>query len=58
MDYQVVLPKGLTDMERGVLYLPVLQLMAFYRSLRNELNPDRPTNLTAVVSLDIDRVSG
>jgi glucosamine--fructose-6-phosphate aminotransferase (isomerizing) len=58
MDYQVVLPKGLTDMERGVLYLPVLQLMAFYRSLRNKLNPDRPTNLTAVVSLDIDRVSG
>ena len=58
MDYQVVLPKGLTDMERGVLYLPVLQLMAYYRSLRNKLNPDRPTNLTAVVSLDIDRVSG
>jgi glucosamine--fructose-6-phosphate aminotransferase (isomerizing) len=37
---------------RGVLYLPVLQLMAFYRSLAKGLNPDRPTNLTAVVKLD------
>lgn len=38
---------------RGVLYLPVLQLMAYYRSLAKGLNPDSPTNLTAVVKLDI-----
>jgi glucosamine--fructose-6-phosphate aminotransferase (isomerizing) len=37
---------------RGVLYLPILQLMAFYRSSAKGLNPDRPTNLTAVVKLD------
>lgn len=37
---------------RGVLYLPVLQMMAFYRSLAKGLNPDRPNNLTAVVKLD------
>lgn len=37
---------------RGVLYLPVLQLMAFYRSLAKGLNPDRPNNLTAVVKLN------
>ncbi len=37
---------------RGVLYLPVLQLMAFYRSRVKGLNPDHPTNLTAVVQLD------
>lgn len=37
---------------RGVLYLPVLQLMSFYRSLAKGLNPDRPNNLTAVVKLD------
>jgi glucosamine--fructose-6-phosphate aminotransferase (isomerizing) len=35
-----------------VLYLPVLQLMAYYRALANGQNPDQPTNLTAVVSLD------
>ena len=38
---------------RGVLYLPVLQLMAFYRSLAKGLNPDRPKNLTAVVQLNM-----
>ena len=38
---------------RSVLYLPVIQLMAFYRSLAKGLNPDRPTNLTAVVKLDL-----
>jgi glucosamine--fructose-6-phosphate aminotransferase (isomerizing) len=38
---------------RGVLYLPVLQLMAFYRSLRKGLNPDRPNNLSAVIKLDL-----
>ncbi len=38
---------------RGVLYLPVLQLMAYHRSLAKGLNPDRPTNLTAVVKLNI-----
>ncbi|MEJ5223582.1 MAG: SIS domain-containing protein [Anaerolineales bacterium] len=37
---------------RGVLYLPVLQLMAFYRSLAKGLNPDRPNNLKAVVKLN------
>jgi len=43
---------GIPESVRGVLYLPVLQLMAFYRSLAKGLNPDRPTNLTAVVKLD------
>jgi glucosamine--fructose-6-phosphate aminotransferase (isomerizing) len=38
---------------RGVLYLPVLQLMAFYRSLAKGFNPDRPKNLTAVVQLNL-----
>jgi glucosamine--fructose-6-phosphate aminotransferase (isomerizing) len=37
---------------RGVLYLPVLQLMAFYRSVAKGLDPDRPNHLSAVVQLD------
>jgi glucosamine--fructose-6-phosphate aminotransferase (isomerizing) len=41
------------DSIRGVLFLPVLQLMAFYRSLAKGLNPDRPNNLTAVVQLNM-----
>lgn len=38
---------------RGVLYLPALQLMAFYRSLAKGLNPDSPKNLTSVITLDL-----
>ena len=44
---------GIPESIRGVLYLPVLQLMAFYRSVAKGLNPDRPTNLTAVVKLNL-----
>ena len=44
---------GIPESVRGVLYLPVLQLMAFYRSLAKDLNPDRPANLTAVVKLNL-----
>ena len=51
-DADVVFESGVPESVRGVLYLPVLQLMAFYRSLAKGLNPDRPTNLTAVVKLN------
>jgi len=44
---------GVPESGRGVLYLPILQLMAFYRSLAKGLNPDRPANLTAVVKLNL-----
>jgi len=42
---------GTSDWARGVLYLPVLQLMAYYRAMAKGLNPDRPTHLDAVVRL-------
>ncbi len=38
---------------RSVLYLPVLQLLAFHRALGKGLNPDRPAHLTAVVTLNL-----
>jgi glutamine---fructose-6-phosphate transaminase (isomerizing) len=44
---------GIPESVRSVLYLPILQLMAFYRSLAKGLNPDSPHNLTAVVKLDL-----
>ena len=37
---------------RNPLYLPVVQLLAFHRSLAKGLNPDRPNNLEAVVMLE------
>ncbi len=51
-DAQVQFESGIPEQARGVLYLPVLQLMAFYRSVAKGLNPDRPNNLTTVVKLD------
>jgi glucosamine--fructose-6-phosphate aminotransferase (isomerizing) len=52
-DAEVEFRSEIPESVRGVLYLPVLQLMAYYRSLAKGLNPDSPTNLTAVVKLNI-----
>ena len=52
-DADVQFESEIPESVRGVLYLPVLQLLAFYRSLAKGLNPDRPTNLTAVVKLSL-----
>ncbi|MBC7878782.1 MAG: SIS domain-containing protein [Anaerolineales bacterium] len=52
-DSDVSFKSQIPEQVYGVLYLPVLQLMAYYRSLAKGLNPDRPTNLTAVVKLNI-----
>ena len=51
-DTDIAFESGVAESVRGVLYLPVLQLMAYYRSVAKGLNPDRPSNLTAVVKLD------
>jgi glucosamine--fructose-6-phosphate aminotransferase (isomerizing) len=45
---------GIPEVVRNVLYLPVLQLMAYYRSLAKGLNPDHPNNLDSVVKLSWD----
>ena len=52
-DADVNFESGIPESVRGVLYLPVLQLMAFYRSLAKGLNPDKPNHLTSVVQLDL-----
>jgi len=49
----VTFASGIPEAVGGVLYLPVLQLTAYYRSLAKGLNPDSPANLTAVVYLDL-----
>ena len=43
---------GIPETARNVLYLPIGQLVAYYRSLSRGLDPDKPHNLTAVVKLD------
>ncbi len=52
-DADVLFGSGIPEQVRGVLYLPVAQLIAFYRSVKKGMNPDRPNNLTAVVKLDL-----
>lgn len=36
---------------RPVLYLPLVQLMAYYRSMHRGLNPDRPRNVVMAIKL-------
>jgi glutamine---fructose-6-phosphate transaminase (isomerizing) len=51
IEYVVELQSGLNEWERGALYLPFIHWMDYYRTLAKGLDPDRPTNLTAVVEL-------
>ena len=51
-DWQIQLPVDLPSWLLPLLYLPPLQLLAYYRSMGKRLNPDNPRNLTAVVYLD------
>ncbi len=51
-DVQIMLPGGLDDLERGVLYMPTLHQIIYAHTLAKELNPDLPNNLTAVINLD------
>ncbi len=51
-DYRVIFNSGLPETQHGVLYLPVLQLLGYYRARANGQNPDQPHNLTAVIVLE------
>jgi glucosamine--fructose-6-phosphate aminotransferase (isomerizing) len=51
-DYLLELDTGLGDGIRNILYMPVLQFMAYYRSLAEGQDPDNPKNLKYFVSLD------
>jgi glucosamine--fructose-6-phosphate aminotransferase (isomerizing) len=50
-DHIVELCSGLDEWERGPLYLPVVQHLAYHRAVAKRLDPDRPHNLKAVVEL-------
>lgn len=47
----IALPDDQPIWNSPVLYLPVLQLLAYRRALHNGQNPDQPHNLSAVISL-------
>lgn len=51
----LILGASFSDIARCCLYLPPLQLHAYYRALGRGLDPDRPRNLNQVVVLDANR---
>jgi glutamine---fructose-6-phosphate transaminase (isomerizing) len=51
LDYVFELLSGLNEFERVILYLPMLQLIAYQRALAAGLDPDHPKHLKAVTRL-------
>ncbi len=51
-DLRLALPDDLSDVARCALYVPPVQLAAYYRAVALGLDPDRPRNLNQVVVLD------
>lgn len=52
-DERLVVGKGLSDLARAVLNIPVLQLLAFHRANALGIDPDQPRNLGQVVVLNV-----
>ncbi len=53
-DADVMFSSQVPEPVRNVLYLPMLQLLAYHRAVAKGLDPDRPHNLSAVVTLGLD----
>ena len=51
-DHTFALGAPVQEEARGVLYLPLLQLLAYYRAMGRGLNPDRPRNVVMAIRLD------
>jgi len=51
VDYVIPLHSGLSELIRGLLFMPPLQLLGYYRAMAKGLNPDRPVHLESVVRL-------
>lgn len=52
-DYLVEVPGDFGDIFNPLLYMPVLQMLAYYKAIAKNINPDKPKNLSAVVKLEI-----
>lgn len=46
-----LLQASVSERARPVLYLPMVQLLAYYRSMHRGLNPDRPRNVVMAIKL-------
>lgn len=52
IDYLVRLNPGFSELARGLLYIPPIQLLAYFRALSRGLDPDHPRHLSAIVRLE------
>ncbi|WML49082.1 SIS domain-containing protein [Neobacillus sp. PS3-34] len=52
-DKVVNIRSGLSDLNKTVLLMPVLQMLAYYRAIKLGLDPDNPKNLTQVVNVSL-----
>ncbi len=50
-DFSIQVPSGYGDWFNSFLYMPLLQLLGYYYAKYRGINPDKPKNLTAVVTL-------
>ncbi len=57
-DADIAFESGIPEEGAIALFLPILQLLAAHRALAKGLNPDRPNNLSAVVTLDLETLGG
>lgn len=53
VDELFAIPGNFSDMLIPLLYMPLLQMLAYYRALAQDIDPDNPKNLSQVVELDI-----
>ncbi|MCY4466769.1 MAG: SIS domain-containing protein [Chloroflexi bacterium] len=51
-EHHISLPADLPAAVAPALHLPPLQLLAYWRALKNGCDPDQPQHLSAVISLD------
>ena len=52
-DFKITVPSNYGDLWSPLLYMPILQLLGYYKAIAKNINPDNPRNLTAVVELNI-----
>jgi glucosamine--fructose-6-phosphate aminotransferase (isomerizing) len=53
-DYIINVPPGYGDILTPFLYVPLLQLLGYYKAIAKHLNPDNPRNLSAVVEFNLN----
>ncbi|HOT95534.1 MAG TPA: SIS domain-containing protein [bacterium] len=52
VDHNFAVPSRFGDLFNPFLYMPLLQLLGYFHARCKGIHPDRPRNLTAVVTLD------